>query len=149
MIKKIRQNNFTNLNLETIGSQLNRIENQVNQIRERQDSKEEIYPAIVRPPLPVTNFKLRNPNKNKELVDELTNRLKQNLSINMISGDLIENSDTSDIEKMEAAFLDAQQPSINKVTYPSKNYHFSGVDRYYYPRPTPQDIPFEEIFFRN
>lgn len=71
--KNFKQNNFTNLNLQTMSSQLIKIENQVNQIRDKQENKEEIYPTIIRPPLPMIDFKLRNPNKNKELVEELTN----------------------------------------------------------------------------
>lgn len=81
--KKIfKQNNFTNLHLSTIGSQLICIEDQLTQIQGNQveettkDTQTITYPTNIKPPLAISGFKLNNPKRNFELLEELGKRLK-------------------------------------------------------------------------
>lgn len=61
----------------------------------------------------------------------------------MVSEDIEDDSHNSDNEQISPKF------SLNPVSYPRGKHPYSGVDRYYYPRPTPQDILYEEDFFHN
>lgn len=65
------------------------------------------------------------------------------MSINAISEGIESESNTSD---MESPIF--QNLSLNPINYPKdKKFSYSRVDRYYYPRPKPQDILYEEDFF--
>ncbi|KAI8545611.1 hypothetical protein RHMOL_Rhmol07G0053100 [Rhododendron molle] len=131
--------------------QLTRVENQVTQLEEtiRNSQKEKveeekISPSNIRPPIPISGFNLTNPNKNSDLVKELQKRL-QGLSINMISEELDLEMSNQEILELENSFV--QNDTLNKIQY-SKSFPYGGADRYYYPRPSPQDMLFEEAGFQ-
>lgn len=71
-----KQTNYTNLHLGTIAAQLTRIEEQVNQIREHETNQisavknNDVKPTSIRPPLYIKGFKLSNPKKNSDLLEE-------------------------------------------------------------------------------
>ncbi|XP_058192187.1 uncharacterized protein LOC131309594 [Rhododendron vialii] len=52
-----------------------------------------------------------------------------------------------EILDLEKNFTQSQPDVVNKIQYPTK-FPYSGVDRYYYPRPTPQDMLYGESGFQ-
>ena len=82
----IKQNNWTNLFLQTIGNQLNRIEDNLSKINTSKSSPSKSYLDLQQPDIksnfPVSGFKLTN-SQDSEFADLLVERLK-GLNLNVL-----------------------------------------------------------------
>lgn len=167
-----KQNNYTNLFLQTVGKQLTRIEEQIYNVNENCQvvpHKLDLQPVTIKPPSEVSNFKMKSSKSDNEFIDNLLNKMKDlklttapisSSQINAISGHSSSTSNNTDSDtdnpdvispshllEIQNNFQDMQ--NINKTTYSQKPVNcmaLTGPSRYYYPRPTPQDILYEEDF---
>ena len=86
LVPIIKQNNYTNLHLQIVGKQLTGIEESVVELvhnhnqQVKSSSDPPIQPVNVKPPLEVTNFKLRTSKQDNELMNPLIQKIK-NISI--------------------------------------------------------------------
>jgi hypothetical protein len=162
----IKQNNFTNMNLQTIGSQLSRIELDVQAVIQNQKvmafqstfqpstsasisfNKKDTQPDV-KPPLPVENFKLSSQKKNSEFIDQLMSRMdKLHISTLSCNSDISEGElDPYQLQELTNSFQKMQYSSINKLEYDEKGPGSYNIQKTYYKRPTPQDLLWEEDYF--
>ncbi|XP_045798027.1 uncharacterized protein LOC123892268 [Trifolium pratense] len=95
---------------------------------------------IIQPPIAVEGFKLKS--NNDEFIHVLEEKLKQ-LRLNVLSQKNI--SDTSDIEDIDQlAEIFANHEINDQVAQINPIYAPKPVEKYYYKRPSPQDLLFEE-----
>jgi len=167
--KVIKQNNYTNVYVQVLGQQLTRIEsaieiliNKLNQVAQLETpllKKEERTNYVpIKPPPEVTGFKLHS---QKDEITSLIEQLKK-ANLNTIEGNSsdqeideeldepeesisdISNEDNLDLNQIidiEDSFKESMKPTeINKLNFKPRR----RADKYYYKRPTPMDILFEE-----
>ncbi|XP_028115638.1 uncharacterized protein LOC114313449 [Camellia sinensis] len=151
-----------------MGKQLTRIEETVVHLKEHcqiQPIKQpEIQPALLKPNPTVTNFNLEPKKDNTEFMNTLIDKIKNlNLStsgpsqVNMLSKDHITKEEPfpeltiQQIAEIQANFQDDQPSEVNRVMYDTKidRHSYLAPSRYYYSRPTPVDILYEENFLQN
>ncbi|MCH96737.1 hypothetical protein A2U01_0017726, partial [Trifolium medium] len=99
--------------------------------------------AIIQPPINIEGFKMTS--KNDEFVKILEEKLKQ-IRLNVISQDNdSSNSDISDTENIdELVKMFANTNTDNTEVMINPVYASKPVEKYYYKRPSPQDLLFEE-----
>ncbi|XP_028061487.1 uncharacterized protein LOC114264954 [Camellia sinensis] len=165
IILLIKQSNYTNLYCQTVGKQLTRIEETVTHLKEScqfQPKPVSIHPVTIKPSPTVTNFNLKSRKPNTEFMDTLINKIEdlhigESSQVNMLSSNHLgsqeesyNNLTPSQISKIQANFQN-EPSTINRVHYGQNTNRMalSGPSRYYYPRPTPMDILYEEDFVQN
>ncbi|KAL7259095.1 hypothetical protein ACSBR1_005070 [Camellia fascicularis] len=81
----MKQNNYTNLYFQTVGKQLTRIEESIENFKDRQlvPTESTIQPVNVKPPLEVTNFKLRSDKQDNEFMETLLKKMS-NLNVGRV-----------------------------------------------------------------
>ena len=174
--KILSQNNFTNMHLHTLGKQLTRVEsNTDNIIQQIKQPLKSIQPSIpvkqehvLIPPPTYTQFNLQN-KKETNLVNVLVAKLEElktqekpteSSSLTIISKETTDKEDNLESENEEInnteltqlnnqfnSLNEENENSLNKIEFdkrPLKNRVAYG--RYYYPRPTPMEVLFEENF---
>ena len=131
----MKQNTFTNINLQTIGKQTERIENLIHELK---PSRTKTYldksPAIIIPHYINEGISLGNKdpiqmNDIDEFTQELSLRL-QRLSLENAINTINDSDSSSEVESSHKTVTD----TVNKIYSTSKPY---------YSRPTPVDIQFE------
>jgi len=156
--KVIKQNNYTNQNLNSIGNQLDKIEEKL----ENKPLKQE-KPLIKIPELKLGSSLKVNKNKSVEKIEEMLKELvkakqEQPSSSNIVSvANIPESSENSsetestpesdsdeNIRKVEKALSALELNRIHKPKFPP-----TSLTKNWYPRPTPPDIQFEERSFQS
>ncbi|KAM7462318.1 hypothetical protein LguiA_030439 [Lonicera macranthoides] len=100
--KVIKQNNYTNLHMRTIASQLTRIEETLNKLQAIEENKpihviekHKVETSYIKPTIELTEGFKTSKSKNKEIVDALTEKLKKLCLLN--GKNIIPISQTEDI----------------------------------------------------
>ncbi|KAM7510610.1 hypothetical protein LguiB_009485 [Lonicera macranthoides] len=140
-----------------MANQLTRIEETLDKVRvieEKKPSiieKSKIESSYIKPVIEISE-KFQSKDKNKEIVEALTNKLEK---LRLISGkQILPITQTDDVSDCETEFSDisqfknellAMESDLNKISFGRNNTTTSTAPiRHYYPRPTPQDMLFEE-----
>lgn len=144
--KIFKQNNHTNLSIQTLGKHLERIEQKLDD----QTTPENVeyknpttYVPIIKPTIQFKPGEYSLGKKNSEdFLDILTEKFK-NMEIGKLQvvNENYSDCDESDIEKLEEQFMSNTQ--INKIQNTRPQIQLTG-GRYYYPRPSPLDLTYEE-----
>ncbi|KAF6139710.1 hypothetical protein GIB67_006658, partial [Kingdonia uniflora] len=138
----IKQNNWTNVSLQTMGNQLNRIEDHIQRTSninlDTTSTSSSTHNADIKPTFLVNDFKLSN-SQDSEFVDLLVERIKQ-LSVNTLEQNSASEA-TSDSQSEN--HIQEVEASLHKIEYEPSQL------KTYYKRPTPHDLLFEEDSFQN
>ncbi|KAF6136259.1 hypothetical protein GIB67_042744 [Kingdonia uniflora] len=138
----IKQNNWTNVSLQTIGNQLNRIEDHIQRSSNidnyETSSSSSLHHDDIKPICDVKDFKLSD-SQDSEFVDLLVERVKK-LSVNTL-GQTSAPEATSDDQS--ESFIQTAEASFHKIEYEPSQL------RTYYKRPSPQNLLFEDDFLQN
>ncbi|KAK2370774.1 hypothetical protein QL285_083788 [Trifolium repens] len=95
---------------------------------------------IIQPPIAVEGFKLKS--NNDEFIHVLEEKLKQ-FRLNVLSqNNIFDTSDIEDIDQLAEMF--ANHDMNDHVAQINPIYAPKPVEKYYYKRPSPQDLLFEE-----
>ena len=150
-----QQNNFTNQILGIISSQLDRIEDKLEE-PQPQISRQIITPHFldrnldkncpIFKPVEVGNHKLKFSNDLNDLMQTLTDEISQLELSNRVSTsntksiNMIEEINPENVEQIQAIF-EEKDPKINRIAHKFKQ---QTRTRNYYPRPTLPDLQYEE-----
>ena len=148
-----QQNNFTNQILGTLSSQMDRIEDR---LEDHQASRQIVTPHFldrnldkncpIFKPAEVGNHKLKFSNHQQDLLQTLTSKIAQldlsnkASSSNTKSINVIEEITPENVDEIHTLFED-KDPQINRIAHKFKQ---QSRIRNFYPRPTPPDLQYEE-----
>ncbi|WJX71174.1 hypothetical protein P8452_55196 [Trifolium repens] len=160
----IKSQNYTNTFLICLGDQFMSLEKDISdlkQLLENQMAKQDLILSqlekrrineesseiiinkdvpIIQPPIAVEGFKLKS--NNDEFIHVLEEKLKQ-FRLNVLSqNNIYDTSDIEEIDQLAEMFanheINDDRAQINPIYAPKP------VEKYYYKRPSPQDLLFEE-----